>query len=113
MKAFFTLIRIAKLDFGIFLVGFTAIVNYVAGYICIRTGKKNNSLQLIASGKHLVSDTYSTIGILAGLILIYFTGLTYVDSLVACMVAIIIIYTGYKIVVRPLQASWMKLMKNC
>jgi cation diffusion facilitator family transporter len=106
VQSFFYPNTIAKLDFGIFLVGFTAIVNYVAGYICIRTGKKNNSLQLIASGKHLVSDTYSTIGILAGLILIYFTGLTYVDSLVACMVAIIIIYTGYKIV-RPSIAGIM------
>ncbi len=97
---------IAKLNFGILLIAFTAIVNYVAGSFCISRGKKNNSLQLTAAGKHLVTDTYSTIGILAGLTLIYFTGLNYIDSLVACLVAIIIIYTGYKIV-RPSIAGIM------
>ncbi len=89
---------IAKLDFGIVLISITAIVNYIAGSFCVATGKKNNSLQLIAGGKHLVSDTYSTSGILVGLILIYFTGFNYIDSLVATIVAIIIMYTGYKIV---------------
>jgi cation diffusion facilitator family transporter len=97
---------IAKINFGILLIAFTAIVNYVAGSFCISRGKKNNSLQLTAGGKHLVTDTYSTIGILAGLTLIYFTGLNYIDSVVACLVAIIIIYTGYKIV-RPSIAGIM------
>lgn len=97
-QSFFYPHSIADLNFGILLIALTAIINYVAGSFCILTGNKNNSLQLIAGGKHLVTDTYSTIGILAGLILIYFTGLTYIDSIVACLVAIIIIYAGYKIV---------------
>ena len=89
---------IAKLDYGILLISVTAVVNYITGTICIKTGRKNNSLQLIAAGKHLNTDTYSTAGIIAGLILIYLTGLEFIDSLVACIIAIIIIYTGYKIV---------------
>ncbi|MDQ2720791.1 MAG: cation diffusion facilitator family transporter [Bacteroidota bacterium] len=89
---------IAKLDYGILLISITAIINYIAGSLCVNTGKKNNSLQLIAGGKHLKTDTYSTAGIIAGLVLIYFTGLQFIDSLIACIVAIIIIYTGYKIV---------------
>ncbi|MEO6838690.1 MAG: cation diffusion facilitator family transporter [Ginsengibacter sp.] len=98
VQSFFYPHPIGKLDFGILLIAVTAIINYVAGSFCIATGKKNNSLQLIAGGKHLLTDTYSTIGILVGLILIYFTGLSYIDSIVACLVAVIIIYTGYKIV---------------
>jgi len=89
---------IAKLDYGILLISITAIVNYVAGSICVNTGRKNNSLQLIAGGKHLKTDTYSTAGILAGLILIYFTHLQFIDSVIALIAAAIIIYTGYKIV---------------
>ena len=89
---------IAKLDYGILLISITAVVNYIAGTICVNTGKKNNSLQLIAGGKHLKTDTYSTVGIVAALILIYFTGLEVIDSIIACIVAIIIIFTGYKIV---------------
>ena len=91
-------LQISKLDLGIILLGATAAVNYVTGMICISTGEKNNSLQLIAGGKHLISDTYSTIGIFAGLLLIYFTKWLWIDSTIACLIALIIIYTGYKIV---------------
>jgi cation diffusion facilitator family transporter len=87
-----------KLDYGIALVAVTALINYVAGALCIKTGNKNNSLPLIASGKHLQSDTWSTLGIIAGLFLILFTKIAWMDSAVAILFAIIIIYTGYKII---------------
>ena len=89
---------IQKLDYGILLVAITGVINYVAGYICISTGKKNNSLALVASGKHLQTDTYSTIGIIAGLALLYFLKLWWIDSAVAIVFAFIIMFTGYKII---------------
>ncbi|MBA2562633.1 MAG: cation transporter [Chitinophagaceae bacterium] len=89
---------IKKLDYGIILIAATALVNYIAGTICVQTGVKNNSLALIASGKHLKTDTWSTIGIIIGLILLYFTRLIWLDSAVAFVFAFIIIYTGYKII---------------
>lgn len=89
---------IQQLDYGIMLVGATAIINYIAGAICIKAGKKNNSLVLISSGKHLQTDTYSTLGIIIGLILLYFFKYTWIDSAVAMLFAFIIMFTGYKIV---------------
>jgi cation diffusion facilitator family transporter len=89
---------IHQLDFGIYLVAGTALVNYIAGFICLRTGKKNNSLVLIASGKHLQADTYTTAGIIAGLILLLFTKISWIDSAVAILFALIILITGYRIV---------------
>jgi cation diffusion facilitator family transporter len=89
---------VGKLDYGMILLGATGLVNYVAGVMCVTTGKKNNSLPLISGGNHLKTDTYSTIGILAGLVLIYFTKLQIFDTIIAFVVAIIIIITGYKIV---------------
>ena len=89
---------IKKLDWGILLLAVTALINYAAGSYCVKTGKKNNSLALIASGKHLVSDTYTTVGIIAGLGLLYFTKIARIDSLVAILFAFVIIYTGYKII---------------
>ena len=53
---------------------------------------------LIASGKHLQSDTWSTIGIVAGLVLMFFTKIFWIDSVIAVLFALIIIFTGYKIV---------------
>lgn len=87
-----------ELDFGILLIGITAILNFVAGRICIQMGTKNNSLALVASGKHLTSDTYSTIGVLIGLAIIYFTNILWLDSVVAIIFSFVILYTGYKIV---------------
>ncbi|NII25085.1 cation transporter [Pseudoflavitalea sp. X16] len=86
-----------KLDYGILLVALTALLNFVMGYYSVRQGKKNNSLALVASGRHLQSDTYSTIGIILGLLLIYFTGLAWLDGAVAILFAFILIFTGYRI----------------
>lgn len=88
---------IKKLDYGIILTAATGLINFIAGYICIKTGKKNNSLALISSGKHLQSDTWTTMGIVVGLILLLFTGLAWIDSVVAILFSVFIIYTGYKI----------------
>ncbi len=89
---------IEKLDLGLILVSLTAVINYVLGYFAIQKGKKNNSLALIASGKHLQTDTYSTIGIIIGLVILYFTKISWIDSVTALIFAGFIIYTGYKIV---------------
>lgn len=89
---------IKKLDYGIVLVGITGLINYIAGAFCIKTGKKNNSLALVSTGKHLQTDTWSTLGIVVGLILILFTNLLWIDSVVAVAFSIFIIITGYRIV---------------
>lgn len=89
---------IAQLDYGIILVGLTALINYLIGFFAIKKGKANNSLALIASGKHLQSDTYSTLGIIAGLILLSATRIIWLDSVVALLFAVIIMVTGYKII---------------
>jgi len=89
---------IQKLDTGMIIIGSTAIINYVTGWYTIKTGTKNNSLALVASGKHLQSDTYSTIGIIGGMALIFLTGWIWLDSAVAIGFAFFIIYTGYTII---------------
>ena len=89
---------IQQLDIGIILISATANINYSMGMLCVRTGERNNSLVLISSGKHLQSDTYSTLGIIAGLILIRFTQINWIDSIVAILFSFIILYTGFKII---------------
>jgi cation diffusion facilitator family transporter len=89
---------IHQLDFGIYLIAFTATVNYIMGLICINTGRKNISLALMAGGKHLIADTYTSAGIILGLILLYFTGISWIDSITAIVFALIILITGYKII---------------
>jgi cation diffusion facilitator family transporter len=95
-------VELHKIDYGIILIAITAIVNFAVGYYCVQTGKKNNSLALTASGKHLQSDTWSTLGIIAGLALLYFTGYKWIDSAMALLFGVFIIFTGYKIMRRSI-----------
>lgn len=87
-----------QLDDGLILVAITAIVNYAAGVVCIRIGTKNKSLALQASGKHLQIDTYSTLAVIAGLIIIIFTKLFWLDKVIALCMSVLIMYNGYKII---------------
>ncbi len=93
-----TLHVVRKLDVGIILIGFTGVVNYIAGVVCVRTGIKNNSLALVASGKHLKSDTYTTVGIIGGLVLLLLTDIYWIDSACAILFALIILVTGFRII---------------
>ena len=93
-------VALVRIDYGIWLIAATAVVNFIMGYFCQKTGKRNNSLALVASGKHLQADTWSTIGIIAGLGLLYFTGYKWIDSAVAILFSLFIMTTGYRIIRR-------------
>lgn len=88
---------IMKIDLGMMLIAATAIINYALGAICIAQGKKNRSLALEASGRHLQTDTYSTLAVIAGLVVLHFTNFYWIDSIVAILLSFFIIYTSYTI----------------
>ena len=91
-----------QLDTGLFLVAASGLANGAAGYYCLLIGRKNQSLALQASGKHLLTDTVSTIGILLGLTLLYFTGWTWLDAIVALIFAFWILFTAWGILRRSI-----------
>jgi cation diffusion facilitator family transporter len=92
-----------KIDWGIWIVLATALVNYFIGYLSVQKGKRDNSVVLISSGKHLQSDTYTTFGVVLSLILVYFTQLSWLDGLVALLFGSYIIFVGYKIIRESLK----------
>ncbi|MCS6821441.1 MAG: cation diffusion facilitator family transporter [Microscillaceae bacterium] len=91
---------IHSIDWGIYLTLFSAVVNGGLGYYLTRLGKKTYSLTLVANGKHLLSDTYSSLGLISGLLAIWLTNWQWLDNLLALVFAIIIIWTGYQLVRR-------------
>jgi len=91
-----------KLDTGLVLVAATGAINYIAGYFCVKTGKKNKSLALQASGKHLQIDTYSTLAIIIGVGVIALTKWHWLDHLIALLMSVIVMYNGYKIIRKSL-----------
>lgn len=90
-------VGIQKLDIGIYIVAFSGLLNYLMGWYSVYIGKRYNSMALVAGGKHLQSDTYSTIGLVAGLLVLYFTGIAWIDSALAFLFGGIIIITGISI----------------
>lgn len=102
IKSFIAPVYLSNIDVGIYLIGATAIVNWLLGYFTLKQGKKNASVALAASGRHLQTDSYSTFAIIAGLILIAVTGYHWIDPIAAVIFGVFIIYTGYKIIRQSL-----------
>lgn len=94
--------EISDLDIGLVLVAFAALVNFLVGRIAIRKGEKNRSPALVASGRHLCSDTISSVGILIGLFVVYIAmalgyDARWLDSSIAIIFGVIILVTGLKV----------------
>lgn len=94
---FFVPKQLEHLAIGLALIIATGIVNFILGHIAQKNGKKNSSLTLIASGEHLKVDAYTSVGLLIGLGIIYFTNQHWLDNVLAILIGIFIIYNGYKI----------------
>jgi cation diffusion facilitator family transporter len=98
IPAFFVAPPLAQLNLGIILLLATSVVNLVLGLFLIRTGRKTRSVPLEADGKHLLTDVYTSAGVIGGLLLVRLTGWHWWDPLAACAVAINIIITGWHLV---------------
>lgn len=106
IQALFRPPELKALDIGIWLTGIAGLFNYLIGTYLQRQGKKYNSLLMIADGKHLVSDTVSSVGLVLGLLVIQFTGLHWLDSVIAIIFGAVILKTGFHL----LRASISGLM---
>ncbi len=83
----------------LFSVG-AALVNLLAGLTLIRNGKKHKSMILEADGRHLMTDVWTSAGVIVGVLVVQFTGILVLDPIIAIIVALNIVYTGYKLISR-------------
>ncbi len=89
---------IPRLEKGLFLILGTALVNLCLGAILVMVGRRTKSIVLIADGKHVLTDFFTTGGVVLGLVGVYFTGWNWLDGAVACLVALNILVTGARLV---------------
>ncbi len=97
IKRLFAPLLVLQLDIGIVIIAIAGLINYIMGYYSVRIGKKYDSAALIAGGRHLQSDTWSTLGLLAGLLLLFWTRIIWIDSVIAMVFGTVIIMTGINI----------------
>jgi len=90
--------ELTGLGTGILLTLGASAANLLLGLFLIRRGKATSSLILIADGKHILTDSYTSFGVVVGIGLVMLTGIELLDPLVAIAVALNIIFTGYKLI---------------
>ncbi len=91
-------------DVGAGIMAGAALLNLLLGLHLKAVGKKYRSEALSASGAHVISDVWTTVGVIAGLGIVYVTKISWIDPLVALIVAIQLGYSGFKIVRRSAGA---------
>lgn len=74
------------------------VLNGLVGWYLIRVGRRYRSLALAADGKHLITDVWTTIGVVVGVLLVALTGWLPLDPLIAIAVAVNILIVGAKLV---------------
>lgn len=89
-----------ELNIGIVLSISATLINYMSSRILMYFGKKHNSITLEADAHHLMTDVWTTLGIVAGIILVKLTNWQLLDPLMAIAVALSIVYTGAKLIIR-------------
>jgi len=91
-------VETSSLDVGTIIIAIASVVNLLLGLFLVRKGKKTNSLILVADGKHVLTDSFTSFGVVFGLILVLITGIKVIDPIIAIFVAANILFTGYKLV---------------
>ena len=89
---------VRALDVGVPIVLGAGLVNLLLGWYLVRTGRRYDSLTLVADGRHVLADFYTSAGIVIGLLLVRFTGIAWLDPVVAAVVALNLMWTGFRLV---------------
>jgi Cation efflux family len=93
-------LQLEHLGTGALLVLIAGILNAGLGYYLLRTGRRTHSLILEADGKHVLTDSWTSFGVVGGLALVLLTGWKPFDPLVAIVVAANILWSGGRLVWR-------------
>ncbi len=88
---------IENASWGIALVVAGGLINLLLAWMMISAGRRTNSAALIADGVHILSDSLTTAAVIAGLIIIHFTGLWWIDPTIALMLGCVLIYMGWHV----------------
>lgn len=88
---------------GLVLTTVASLLNLAVGLLLLRAGRQHRSITLMADGKHLLTDVWTSAGVLVGMALVAITGWQPLDPIVALAVGVNILVTGYGLVRRSLS----------
>lgn len=88
---------------GLAINGLATALNAGWAMLLIRAGRAWTSRALVADGQHILADVVTSVGVFVGLVLATLTGWSILDPLLACAVAINILWTGYKVAMESIS----------
>ncbi|MGI8494120.1 MAG: cation diffusion facilitator family transporter [Pyrinomonadaceae bacterium] len=89
-----------NLGIGLFISLIAALINLVVGLILIKAAKQYHSIILEADGRHLITDVWTSVGVIGGIVAIRFSGWLMLDPIIALLVAVNVIRTGFQLIRR-------------
>lgn len=92
--------ELEQLGLGTMLALAASAINFVVARILLRAGRKHDSIVLEADGQHLMTDVYTSAGVIGGLFLVSLTGWHFLDPLVALVLAANIVWTALGLIRR-------------
>ncbi|MCB0340656.1 MAG: cation transporter [Pseudobdellovibrionaceae bacterium] len=98
LQAFLAGSTLHRLSEGLYIVAAAGVANLLLGLFLLRTAKRNSSVALRASGHHVISDFWTSVGIILGLIVVKFTEIFWLDPVIAALVGLSLSYQGFKLV---------------
>ncbi len=98
IKSLIVGVELFNLEGGAGIIFISALINLILGSWLVRTGRQENNMIVIGNGKHTLTDVYTSTGVLVTLFLVSYTGLMFLDSVVAMALAAYISLEGYRLV---------------
>ena len=92
-----------QVGIGLFLSIAATLINLGVGLALLKAGKRYRSAALNADGHHLLTDVWTTVGVVAGIAAVAFTGWFWLDHVIALLVGVNILWTGYKLLQQSLS----------
>jgi cation diffusion facilitator family transporter len=74
-----------------------SVINGLVALVLLRAGRAHRSLTLVADGKHLMTDVWTSVGVVVGVVVVALTGIVRLDPVIALLVGLNIIWTGWKL----------------
>jgi cation diffusion facilitator family transporter len=87
-------------------------INLAVGVVLVRAGRQHRSLTLVADGKHLLTDVWTSVGVVVGVVLVALTGWLRLDPVVAFAVGVNILITGWRLLARSVDGLMDKALPD-
>ena len=85
---------------GLAVSAVASIINLFVGFVLIRAGREHRSITLESDGRHLMTDVWTSVGVITGVFLVSVTGWLILDPVIALLVAVNITWTGFQLMRR-------------